>query len=458
MQKMVVVIILMLASCMVLSVAAEFQISSPDPKKVNFLTTKSCITNEVEIVADKELIEKYQSSFDSFKNTLDTANGYSDQTIQRIVFSHDIENNELLEKEGSYSIKIFSNIIYIISKDDIGLLYGLSTLESLIIGYGKCIPLGVVVDYPDFKTRALHIALWPCTTEDFKQAIKIARLNHYNTLIWRNHYGVKLNSIKHLKINGKAQWSIEEFKEMVKFVKENGLEIVPELTLLSHQETFMHNQYPEYLYNKTTYDPRKKELYNKVVFPAIDELITLTGAKKFHIGHDEVVGWETEHYRKKFLEENETQLPAELFLDDVLTLHNYLASKNIETWMWGDMLIRQEEVYPMKYYSDLNGFNGYSQLKKNIPKDIVICDWHYEQNYFTSMKVFSELGFKVIGSTWKNDLVTEKFARYAKNYATNSSNNVAGMMAVPCYGLGGDKKEEVLRIINSSGKVFWNAK
>ena len=61
------------------------------------------------------------------------------------------------------------------------------------------------------------------------------------------------------------------------------------------------------MYNKATYDPRKAELYEKVAFPAIDELLKLTSATKFHIGHDEVAGWSEYHYKKGSLNKNDQQ-------------------------------------------------------------------------------------------------------------------------------------------------------
>jgi len=37
---------------------------------------------------------------------------------------------------------------------------------------------------------------------------------------------------------------------------------------------------------------------------------------------------------KKWLNEGEKMLPADLFLQDVLKLHGYLKQRGIETWMW----------------------------------------------------------------------------------------------------------------------------
>nr|MDA3791044.1 family 20 glycosylhydrolase [Desulfobacula sp.] len=308
----------------------------------------------------------------------------------------------------------------------------------------------------DTKMRVLHLSLWPCTIQDFKEDIRMARFGHFNTLIVLNHYGVDLQSLQHLDIEGETKWSIAEFQQMVRFAQENGLEVIPELKLLSHQGKFIKDSHPQYMYNKATYDPRKKELYKKIVFPAIDELLLLTGATKFHIGHDEVAGWHEVHYRKELLRKGEKQLPPELFLQDVLTLHEYLKGKGVETWMWGDMLVSREEFPSMgDSGANLNGYNGYAALRERIPKDIVICDWHYrgKQVSFPTALAFATNGNKVLGATWEFHETTKNFTKYMAQLPLNNE----GMIATTWYGLSGKKKEEVQNIIKFSGETFWNA-
>jgi len=263
-----------------------------------------------------------------------------------------------------------------------------------------------------------------------------------------------------LKTNNKKRWSIEQFKEMVSFVKQNGLEIIPELKLLSHQKKFMGTFYPQYMYNKATYNPKKHELYTNVVFPAIDELILLTGAKRFHIGHDEVAGWNEWFYRKKILNENDRQLPAKLFLKDILILHDYLKSKNIETWMWSDMLYTKKEFPSMKKAgSNLNGMNGFSEIRQKIPTDIIMNVWHYrgDQKEFPTAKLLIDIGYKVLGATWKSENTMINYSRYMYKQSKLSQYS-RGMIATTWYGLSGEKKLEVQNIIKFSGEGFWNAK
>ncbi len=157
------------------------------------------------------------------------------------------------------------------------------------------------------------------------------------------------------------------------------------------------------------------------------------------------------------MRKNENQLPPELFLQDVLTLNKYLNKKNIETWMWGDMLVSKEEFPSMKSSGpSLNGYNGYAALRARIPKNIVICAWHYQgkQISFTSILAFIKNRHKVLGATWENQETTKNFTKYMGRLPKNG----VGMIATTWYGLSGQKKKEIQNIIRFSGETFWNAK
>lgn len=459
-QYLILPLSLILLGCILLGDANS---KVPCPKIDSLTGENIIISNNTVVVREDRLYLKYRSSFDSLQDTI-RLNDHKTTQKMTIVISGiqsplhlDGKQMAFLDKPESYMLDVGTERIRVMSRDDQGTLNGLSTLEALIGQHKGKLQKGWIIDYPDTKIRVLHLSLWPCTIQDFKDSIILARFHHYNTLILLNHYGVDLQSLQNLSIEGKPKWSTSEFQEMVKFAQENGMEVIPELKLLSHQEIFLHDSHPQYMYNKGTYDPRKKEVYEEIVFPAIDELLLLTGATKFHIGHDEVAGWHEYHYRKSILHEDEKQLPPDLFIQDVLTLYEYLKSKDVETWMWGDMLVSKDEFPLMKDSSaNLNGYNGYAALRKKIPKEVVICAWHYRgsQNTFPTALAFAQDGHKVLGATWKLQETTKNFTKYMGQIP----NNGAGMIATTWYGLSGDKKEQVKNIIRFSGEAFWNAK
>lgn len=437
--------------------------SFPQPKYISLKSEFVTLTKEIDIRCDTLFYNKYKATFESFKHTA-SLNKNQDNIYVQIVFAkvYDFSNlnseqQTSLTKAGSYLLDIENNEIEIFANEDEGYLNALSTLEALIDVNKGVIQEQLIIDYPDIKTRVLHISMRSSLNKEyFKSIIHLARLQHFNTLIWLNFRGIDLESLSHLE--GKDKWSKEEFKEMIAFVKQNGMEIIPELKLLSGQKKFLGTAYPQYMYNKVSYDPRIKEVYSKHVFPAIDELLLLTGATKFHIGHDEVVGWKQKHYSKGILNKNDKQLPPNLFLEDVITVHDYLESKNIETWMWSDMLYTKEEFPNMaKAGANLNGLHGYAALKSKLPKNIVLNLWHYRggQTSFPTADAMIDYGHRVLGATWQFEETVENYTKYM--YDLNNE-NVLGMIATTWFGLSEIKKDEIEEIIKFSGNAFWNAK
>lgn len=243
-------------------------------------------------------------------------------------------------------------------------------------------------------------------------------------------------------------WTKQELKKWVDNTEKLGIEVVPELKLLSHQEKLFQGDYSELMYNKATYDPQNEEVYQKV-YALLDEVISLINPKAIHIGHDEVVGWNKRHAQRKI--SNGSPLPAKLFIEDTLALHGYLKKRGIKTWMWGDMLISPDE-FPDMLGRNLHGsMSGYGKdVRGKLPKDIVICDWHYfdKQEPFSSLQTMVKEGFKVIGSTWKQEQTIKNFSRYA------SQNGAEGMIATTWFHVQKREWDVVERIIKVSGEQF----
>ena len=97
---------------------------------------------------------------------------------------------------------------------------------------------------------------------------------------------------------------------------------------------------------------------------------------------------------------------------------------------------------------------GYgAELRKQLPKDIVICDWHYrdKQPDFPSLAAFKQEGFRVLGATWKKQQTIRNFSRYAALHGAD------GMIATTWFHVQKKEWELVEQIITISGKAFLNA-
>ncbi|MCW5798394.1 MAG: family 20 glycosylhydrolase [Nitrospira sp.] len=248
----------------------------------------------------------------------------------------------------------------------------------------------------------------------------------------------------------KTAWTKSEFMSWVAYARAHGLEIIPEIKLLTHQEKFFQRHYPTLMFNAVSYDPRKDATY-AVVFPFLEELIQALHPRAMHIGHDEALGW-TVGQVSKWLKLGEVMIPADLFLRDVLRLHEYLSRKGVETWMWADMLLNPAEFpgAPTKYLHGIAA--GYGKpLRDQLPRDIVMCDWHYdEQGDFPAMAAMQDEGMRVIGAAWKRESTTRNLSRYVL------SHHAYGLMATTWFHVQRNDTDLVNWIIQTSGALFRN--
>ncbi|MGE5758101.1 MAG: hypothetical protein ACM3W8_04465 [Sideroxydans sp.] len=283
--------------------------------------------------------------------------------------------------------------------------------------------------------RAVHVVLNSLAVSDLVRLADMAERAGFNTMILDLGNKVAFRNFPgQLSPNA---WSPDELLSGISYIRGKGMEVIPGVPLLSHQWQFLAGTHPELMFNSSDYDPGKAAVY-KLVFPYLDEVISAIKPRAIHIGHDEV-----------------ESLPADAYLHDVNVLRDYLKQRNIETWMWGDMLLSRDE-FPSMFPGPLSGnAPGYGKaLRDKLPKDIVICDWHYRdtQTDFPSLAAFKAGGFRVLGATWKNSQTTRNFSRYAALHG-------AGGMIVTTWFDPNDPKVvhswgELSQIIQEAGKDF----
>lgn len=298
------------------------------------------------------------------------------------------------------------------------------------------------------SVRAFHVVAKNVLPSDMKRIIDQMQANQFNTLVLGLYDAVRLKSMP-LEKEKVLTWSRDELSDVVAYARSKGMDVVPEIKLLSHQEQFLAKYKPNLLFNAVTYDPRKLQVY-EFVFKVVDEIIDIVRPTAIHIGHDEVAGFSA-YTTREWLGKGEGMLPAALFLDDVNRLHAYLKKKGVETWMWGDMLIAPDEFPDIRLKSLHGNMLGYGRdLRNKLPKDIVICDWHYldDQADFPSLAAFRAEGFRVLGSTWKNNKTTRNFSRYAATHGAD------GMIATTWFHVQRKEWDVVESIIRDSGEAF----
>lgn len=319
-----------------------------------------------------------------------------------------------------------------------------------------------IVDFPDVKTRALHFAFrFGDTFSSAKELISKARLQHFNTLI------VLIDGLKFYRNSSnypKSEGYREQVKQVAKFARDNGMEFVPEVKFLTKQKNWLFNdEYPDLMLNRDTYNPNRGEVY-QIVFSILDEIIADIHPKTVHIGHDEVFG--IVYGSKKQLSGHEEVLSYQSFLNDINKINNFLLDKNIEVMMWGDMLVSAKE-YPRMDSLPLHGYLWRDGLLNKVPKNIIICDWHYfdDQAEFPTSQRFADHGFQVMGATWgevdkgRNKFNSMRNISNFSRYMASIKHNNKGMIATTWYSIASKEKLQLInKIITVSGNAFWNAK
>lgn len=320
-----------------------------------------------------------------------------------------------------------------------------------------------IVDWPDIKDRLLQINLKDMNPKLVLYALESAWRQRYTGILLSVTNSVKFNALgSHAR---KTAMKPADFKSLVKYARGLNLEVVPHLNFLSHQneELLQYKVDSTLFYNFQTLNPQNEQVYT-ILFDLIDEIDSLIEPHAIHIGHDEVLGFKKEH-----LEKYGPILPSNLFLLSVRRLHNYLSNKNIETQMWGDMLLHQQD-FPDTHPTGINAPDSYREILDSIPTDITITDWHYLDYKwrikkgpitFEPTKRFLKSGHNVYGATYKWEYFTVEFARFAWQ---QNNTNLEGMIATTWHELlngsvskKNDSYQGFYNIMQESANIFWNA-
>ena len=257
-----------------------------------------------------------------------------------------------------------------------------------------------------------------------------------NTLVLRVDYKYQYRSHPELVTDGAL--SSEEINKIVRVCQKHNIDLIPQINLLGHQS--WHSElgmlltvYPEFdetpgvqlpekyewpnedgLYCKS-YCPFHPEVH-RVVFDLVDEIVAAFQADAFHAGMDEVfyIGHE-ECPRCNGRDK------AELFAGELTKIRNHLALTNKKLWIWGDRLLDGKTTGLGMWEASMNNTHRAIDM---IPKDIMICDWHYQRADPTAA-YFAIKGFDVVTSSWRKGEVAKEQMALMETLKKNSKEEIA---------------------------------
>ncbi len=233
-----------------------------------------------------------------------------------------------------------------------------------------------------------------------------------NTLLVLIDYRYEFKN--HPELTDSFALSNADVKKIVAACKKNNIRLIPQINLLGHQSWAnkvgkllkVYPQFDETPYIKNpekyvwpnddnlycrSYCPLNPELH-KILFSVIDELCDAFESTAFHGGMDEVF-YIGDDKCKQCAGKNK----AELFAGEVKAIHDHLAKNGKELWIWGDRLLDGKTTGLGEWEAS---YNETYQAIDMIPKDIMICDWHYERADKTAV-YFAMKGFRVLTCPWR---------------------------------------------------------
>jgi hypothetical protein len=244
-----------------------------------------------------------------------------------------------------------------------------------------------------------------------------------NVVIVEVNYDYAYSS--HPELRGDNPITIDRARALAKVCREHAVRLVPQFQCLGHQSwreiTFpLLTQYPQFDETPDQF-PSNEGIYCRswcpqhpeitpIVFELFDELIDAFEADGLHVGMDEVFLIASEHCPRC-----RDHDPAQLFAKAVNDYHAHLVGKReVEMLMWGDRLLDDATTGYGKWEAATNGTHPAIDL---IPKDVIICDWHYTQrDDYPSIPLFLQKGFRVWPAGWKDVPTTEALIEFAQRH------------------------------------------
>jgi len=286
-------------------------------------------------------------------------------------------------------------------------------IRGLVLGLGRNDITPELLDWikTDLKNEGINVIQW--------------RIGYY-------HYGFT----SHPEVRNSETPNRAQVKQLIGACREAGIYCYPGVSSFSHQgdgTSGLIGAYPKFdIAPATEMKPRRptnKERswnpYNKEMRPIVNELaqelIDDFEAKDFMVGYDEAYMMptlETDEYAGTPGYNGEPY--SEVYAYEFKQFHDYLSSKGVTMWVWGDELLNYrdwgkwdengEEIWPfneVKFETDTRtGNEAVHPAIDLIPRDnVIIADWHYSQNPATA-EYFASKGFDVVTSPWNSPETT----------------------------------------------------
>jgi hypothetical protein len=320
--------------------------------------------------------------------------------------------------DESYEISIEKTKISINAAAD-GVLNALKTIRQLaeskrgvLKSTTFIVPIVKISDSPDLAFRGIHLCWFPETkTWEIEKQVRMAAYYKFNYAVIESWGILKYSS--HPEFCWE-EYAIEpeEFKRLVKLAKTLGLTLIPQVNIFGHAtcarcgtgKHVMLDFHPEYA---SLFEPDgwtwclSNSATRQFLTDIILEVYEIFDCPPYmHLGCDEAY-----NHGSCYLCANIDYKQA--LLDHILYFYAIMAEQNAKIMIWHDMLLDRADSRWDNYI--VYGKSDLAKLYRDLPRDIIICDWQYgypeeqlgHKPNWPTMKFFKNEGFQVLGCPWR---------------------------------------------------------
>lgn len=370
----------------------------------------------------REVIAKVQTSNDAYFTSVEFSS-VNDAVKDKLSEVFGVEYSGV---EDSYIVDTSSEVIKVYSDTMSGLMAGANTILAQSYYNDSLIPKGLIYNIPRCPFRGLKVYMpAPNDLESFYKTVDMLAYFRYNKIIievggameykshpeinesWiefckeMNKYPDRANEIQNKTYpwaknsihfeNGGGLWLKQDVvRGLIKYCEDRGFEVIPEMPTLSHADYLLmaHRDLAERQDDAwpDVYCPSNPASY-ELVFDLFEEVIDVFKPKIMHIGHDE-------YYSIGICDKCKGKPAENIYADDIIKLHDFLAERGIRTMLWSEKLIDAISQSGKHYGGSelrVRHKDGSVEIVRPatfkaidlIPKDIIAHHWYYSiQEYF----------------------------------------------------------------------------
>ncbi|HHU55215.1 MAG TPA: family 20 glycosylhydrolase [Acholeplasmataceae bacterium] len=327
---------------------------------------KQVIMQEGKLVLDEKIVffeQEMENVFNELKSFTDCKIG--DRNESNIIFLF----KDLPEQ--AYELKVSDSNITAYASTEVGFYYAVKTLKQLIRQEMQCL---YIYDEPDLKVRGFMFDISRNKVpklETVKHILDIMsdlKMNHFELYV--EGFSFEYKSFKKY-LTENSYITVEEYQEIERYANSKYIDFVPNQNGFGHMAQWLEldefkdlAEAPDgiFLWGRhrapSTLDPRDERSF-ELIKKMYADMLPLSNSKYFNMNFDEPF----ELGKGKSKEAVEKEGLGNVYLDYALKAIEEIRKYNKTPLIWGDVLIRHDDVLD------------------RIPKDVIFVDWGYDANY-----------------------------------------------------------------------------